>query len=217
MLYETNKKFIDENIKYQILLKENEILDKILLKILKTHPNKDLAKKYNEIINENDIILNCENENLKFEKIIEHLEKEFSFITSDKFKRNIEVEKKILCEIEKLKIKKSENENSIKTSKEKILKFEQNLCENSSPNIFKSNQGNNFSEADELYKSNTLKRIYQSNETIYSELEKSYDNIKSHFPGNPREIDFEAESSFEYNSNKYIPPSSSLYKKTYKN
>jgi hypothetical protein len=225
-LYDMNKKYVDDNIKYQVLLKENDIIDDILLRLLKNHPNRDLAKLYNEIINKNDVLLNYENENLRYDKMIEHLEKEYAFITGDKVKRNPEIEKKLLTEIDRLKTLKLENEkkskecgNSITNLDQDIKKLEDKLKESTfgktDGNIFKANYSKNANETEEYDSLKKTKRVLKqpdNNLTIYDELENDY-GIR--FPVNPKDINFEIESSVEYNDNQYIPPSTSLYKKTY--
>jgi hypothetical protein len=237
-LYEMNKRYVDENVKYQILLKENDAIDEILLRLLKGHPNASLAKLYNELINQNDILLNFENENLRYDKVIEHLEKEYAFLTSDKVKRNPEIEKKLLNEIDRLKAITLANEKKMKECRGYITNLDNEIRKQEDKskesygndfgkttkegNIFKANYNksdlNDTGEYGSLKKSvkRTMnKQQVENNMTIYDELESSYGNIRCNFPVNPRDINFEIESSVEFNDNQYIPPSTSLYKKTY--
>ena len=52
------EKYAENAIKYQVLQLENNFLDSVILRLLKSHPNKDLAKIYNELIDQYDLILN---------------------------------------------------------------------------------------------------------------------------------------------------------------
>ena len=94
-----NKKYTENAIKYQVLQLENNFLDSVILRLLKSHLNKDLAKIYNELIDQYDLILNFENDKLRFEKAIENLEKEYKYAVS---KKNVGHEAYICSEIEKL-------------------------------------------------------------------------------------------------------------------
>jgi hypothetical protein len=243
-LYDINKKYIDENIKYQILQKENGVIDNILLRILKNHPNRELSKLYNEIINQNDIILNFENDNLKFDKVIEHLEKEYNFVTSDKVKRNPEIEAKLLNEINRLKKLRNENDEKIKEKRENIELLEQDLKNHEEKpvkeyfesrdvfrntkdgNIFKANYSSkkyntdneNDNENFKKSKIGALNKSKDNNLTVYEELENSIGNIKGQqqYSNNFQNLGLGvAESSVEFNDNVYIPPSTGLYRKTY--
>jgi hypothetical protein len=168
-LYDLNKKFVDENIKYQVLQKENSVMDNILLRLLKSHPDKNLAKQYNELINQNDVILNYENDNLRYDKVIEHLEKELNFLTNgEKVKRNPEVEKKIANEIERLKQLKLENEAHIRDKKDNIKLMEQDL------KILEVQPNKDYIDSREVFGKNKEGNIFASNYTQNDRFRSEY-------------------------------------------
>jgi hypothetical protein len=212
-----NKRLSEENLKSQILQMENKFLDSIILRMLKSHPNKEMAKYYNDLVDHYDEILNLENDKLRFEKAIENLEKEYSHAVS---KKNPEHENKLLTEIERYKkiILEIENklidkrtiaqsfENELKTLEDKtFLDTREILCKNKDSNIFQSHLKNtsdiNFSKSDH--------KIYENIENSLNDLNDNIDSIMPNFKAEDRE-------HLEI-KNKYIPPSTSLYRQLHSN
>jgi hypothetical protein len=184
-LYDINKKYAEDAIKHQILQLENNFLDSVILRLLKSHPNKDLAKIYNELIDQYDLILNFENDKLRFEKAIENLEKEYKYAVC---KKNVGQEANICSEIEKLRKIIFDLEDKIREKRDSIDAIDNDIKSLEDRNIkdyvdsrevFTKNKDSNIFKANYIEKNKPINETYdtkKARDEDYNSIEGNNEN-----------------------------------------
>jgi hypothetical protein len=175
------------------------------------------------MIDNYDEILNLENDKLRFDKAIENLEKEYTHAVH---KKNTDQETKILTEMERYKKIVFEIENKLIDKRTAVQSLENELkaiedrslfidsrdifSKNKDSNVFQSHLKNTNEENFENHKyKNDENKIYDNIDNSLNDLNDNIDLLMPTFNPEDRE-------HLEI-KNKYIPPSSSLYRKTHNN
>jgi hypothetical protein len=122
-LYDLNKKFSEENFKAGFIAKENKFFENLFSKILKSNGTpREIANLYNEIINNNNLMLNFESDRSKLQKKIDSIEREIL-----RKKSNVNSDNPLAIELEKLNNLKNNFEMKILEKKNIIFDLEDKI------------------------------------------------------------------------------------------
>lgn len=122
-LYDLNKKFSDESSKAGFISKENKFFESLFSKIFRSaNTPREIANLYNEIINNNNLLLNFESDRSKIQKKIDNLEREIL-----RKKTNVNSDNPLANELEKLNNLKNNFEMKILEKKKFIFDLEDKI------------------------------------------------------------------------------------------
>jgi hypothetical protein len=176
-LYEQMKEQIEDSWKREIIIKDNKFLETLLVRILKTHPNKEMVILYKNLVDTYDSSNSLLKEKKGIEKKLDNFEKRLktSISINERISSDESQNSNIFKETNKLRQELKDYDEKI-FSKQKIIKNLEIKLKNLEESMYKQ--------------SSTPKNVFKANYIEKFENEKEFELRKMHrkINSNNREI-----------------------------